>query len=609
MVILLGGYVNPTTFTIASDAKIHLEDTSRIIVKNNSTLIIEDGAEVLLDNHACIVVEETGTLHLKGNNINLNGSGAVIILKGTLKTDDDVDFTFTGSGYIDVHPTHVIDMGNNSDFVIERDLNPQAGKQRFMRIRDNTHLLLQERELRLHWGKVICGEDSDIEVVDGSMKVEATIFEGTNKTATALIGTGLNSCLISYSEFTDLERCIHLSGNNSIPSISNNWMQNNIFGIDAQQMDYVLINDNQIIGHIEAGVHLSNIDNANLTDNIINGQSSSTNFPETNDGIVLDEVNIAWIGNNHIHHCEGNGVRAHHSNVILNSGTVVSDNYNGVIFENNATAEWALSVGTCSCAHIIDNTNGVTGNNIILHIDALENAAICTEDEPAEPIDPLPPNCFDGNDQVFDICYSQGQMPNGTTILMRGNYWGPQPISTIGNYKIQNYNCGSPSSGLPIDDSDAITDINLVLADCNWVEEPVPGDGNYPSKIADKVNCKVTSGTTTYLVQEQSRIAFTDLYEERFDPTIAPGAAEAGYQPVANLDPLVYSDAPCVHKINFAKCMVNALQNDQYATPYTDGWHEEATLDVDKNNPVTIIPNPASNHLTLSGPPNKMYQL
>ena len=302
---------------------------------------------MLLEDFACIVVEETGTLHIKGNNINLNGSGAVIILKGTLKTDDNVDFTFTGPGYIDIHPTHQIDMGANSNFVIERAVT--QNKERFIRLRENTNLHLADRELRLHSGRVIYDLNSQISVTDGSIDVQATVFDDGNTSSTGLVGTNLNNCRINYCEFYGMDRGIHLTGNNTIPVIKFNYFQWNSKAMLAQEMDQIIIRDNQIIEQLTEGIRLESIDNAELTSNVIDGGTV------TNDGLILDEVNTAWVGGTFIRNCEINGIRAEHSNVILNGGSTIENNLNGVFFENNATAEWAVSVGTCSCAHIINN--------------------------------------------------------------------------------------------------------------------------------------------------------------------------------------------------------------------------------------------------------------
>jgi len=115
-----GEFVGPTTLTISSNSKFHMMEDTRILVRDGSSLIIEDGADVLLENGACIVIEETGTLYLKGNKIQTLGEESVIIMRGTLKTEEDVDFTFTGPGYTSFYPTHELELGNNSDFVIVR---------------------------------------------------------------------------------------------------------------------------------------------------------------------------------------------------------------------------------------------------------------------------------------------------------------------------------------------------------------------------------------------------------------------------------------------------------------------------------------------------------
>ena len=86
--------------------------------------------------------------------------------------------------------------------------------------------------------------------------------------------------------------------------------------------------------------------------------------------------------------------------------------------------------------------------------------------------------------------------------------------------------------------------------------------------------------------------------------------AEAAYQPIANLDPGIYNSPPCVHKINFARCIVQALQNDQYATPNSSGWYEEVTEKIPTAaDLVRISPNPATSNIALLAPADQSYRL
>ncbi len=586
-------FINPTTLTISNGSKLHLKDRARIRIKNNSTLVIEEGAEVLLEDYACIVVEETGTLHLKGNNIHLNGPNSVIILKGTLKTDDNVDFTFTGPGYLDVHPTNQIDMGDNSNFVIERPI--VQNKERFINIRENTSLLITDRELRLYSGKVIYNGNSNLTVNNGYINTGATVFDGSGSADNeGLIGIDLTNCLIDHCEFYKCQTGSYITGNTTIPMVRNSFFKDNGVGAKADNMDHFILRGNNFVDNTQAGIQLEFIDLVEMS------LSNSVHCGPSNwvvGGIVLDHVNAAWLSTSYVRYCPV-GIRATASNVFLNNGTIIEYNSTGVLFENNETAEWTLTVGACDCASIINNDVGVSGENIVLSIDAIEHQQLCNNDE-------LRPNQFNGNGQVFDICYNDPNYPSTTPILMKGNYWGPNPLSVSQNYAIQLSPCVSTSPSVPIDDSDAVTDPNS-LYPCGLfgIQPPNPYPPRYPVAVLPKVRCDVVETGVTYEVHEQSRLAFADYYDENYP------AALAGFQPVASLDHNVHNTRECVHKINFARCIVNGLESDQYATPYSEGWHAEATRNMASDaDPVRITPNPTTSHLQLLGPTEQTYHL
>ncbi len=110
-------FVEPTTFTIAGDATVHLKRNAKIIVKPHSSLIIEAGAKIIIDDGAKIIIEEGGTLWLKGNNLNLKGYESKIILKGNLKTADNTNLRYDGAGIVYYYPTFRFLSGQNSRLV------------------------------------------------------------------------------------------------------------------------------------------------------------------------------------------------------------------------------------------------------------------------------------------------------------------------------------------------------------------------------------------------------------------------------------------------------------------------------------------------------------
>jgi hypothetical protein len=122
--------------------------------------------------------------------------------------------------------------------------------------------------------------------------------------------------------------------------------------------------------------------------------------------------------------------------------------------------------------------------------------------------------------------------------------------------------------------------------------------------VANEVDCQVNQLGAVYEVHEQSRWAFADFYAESYSTALTR------FQPVANLDRATHNAAECVHKINFARCIVGAIENSQAAAGYDEYWYEGASKELTEGaGPILISPNPATNHLQLLGPTDQQYQL
>ncbi len=582
---LTNDFTNPSVLTIQSGAKVHLLEDSRILVKNHSTLVIEEGAEMLLEDRACIVVEPGGTLWLKGNKIRLNGSDAVIIMKGTLKTDDNVDFTFSGNGFARFFDTHSIDMGVNSNFVLGREAGDKG--VRFLTIEDNTTLHLSNRLLSLTDGRVEYKTKAKLSATNADVLFSATTFTPNGSSLnTGFEGTNLISFNAQFNVFNELEKALILTGNTMSPVIADNTVQYCVAGVEIKNMDNVRLEANTFIEQIDYSLRIAQVDVADIYENVILHQF------KFGIGCHLQDVNFAYLTHNTlIDQCDI-GVEAERSNVFVNYGGTISNNAKGVHFINNPTAEYLLSVGRCGCASIINNDVGVEGDNIVLDIDAIVHQMECNSDV-------LFPNRFNGNTEVFDICYTDASFP-GNTILARGNYWGGLSLGHY-SYSIKNNGCITQNN-LAVDDTDFITDI-LTTPSCAVITPGTyPGTPQYPTSIDPQVNCEVIDGGVILQVHQQSKSAYEDLFYEDYPN------AKSKYQPIANMDRSNNPNHKCVNLINIAKCIVEGVNNDQFATSY-NSWLSSAV----RFNPflaekqLAVYPNPVSNILTIESKKEEQY--
>ncbi|MFK8008084.1 MAG: hypothetical protein AB8H03_17125 [Saprospiraceae bacterium] len=202
--------IRPSIFTIESGAQLLMEELSNFTIQRHSTLIIDEGAEVIMKNGACIVIEDTGILELKGNDITMMGEDALIIIKkgGTLRTADGVDFTFNieddvvdnvivneAGGYIAFEAGNIIDLGVDSDFVIERDL-ATTGKRFIQLYEDATLALIDGHSLKLKYGEILYEKNSRILVTNQAAQTAESIdlfgvdmaYNGVASTINGVVG-------------------------------------------------------------------------------------------------------------------------------------------------------------------------------------------------------------------------------------------------------------------------------------------------------------------------------------------------------------------------------------------------------------------------------------
>jgi len=530
------------------------------------------------------VVNDGGTLELEGNDISLLGPEAVIIVKkgGRVKTADGVDFTFTGSGYASFHKDHILELGENSHFVLIR---PETNNPtRFLQLKEGASLKIEARNITLANGLVRYYEDSEILSTDGRVNfdnITGLAFEGP-RTSRGVISINALNFSVTNSRFTDFEVAAECRNSYGHPYLGNNKLLSCQTGFSARGATKINFYDNLITKSVLDGIYLRDIKTANIINNEIDGVGSTIN------GINASEVRFAKVSNSNIHDCAQTGIYARHSNFTLGDGSEVHGNKYGVHYYENQSALFFLAVGKCKCAHIYKNQIGVIGDNIILEIDGDENQVACNE-----PVKYY--NSFHGNEKIFSICYTDPnyQVPN--QILMKSNYWGGGPISNY-SYTIAHSGCSVPVN---VDASNFST-TPVSTGDC----EVVPGiimisDPIFTIPDVNKVRYDYQQNNITVEVHEQFRLGYFNHHYDFYS------AAKEEYKEIALLDKNQHQNDKAYYKIDVARCMVEAYnQIEASANLYDD--ESTTLLTSDK---IKIYPNPADDFVTIKGTEKIDYQV
>ncbi|HPG34279.1 MAG TPA: hypothetical protein PLM34_10505, partial [Lentimicrobium sp.] len=98
-------------------------------------------------------MEDGGTLVLNDNNIQLNATSAKIELHsgGTIQTAPNVDFTFTGEGYLLYEAGGIFNLGSHSRFVLQGTGTPDMKAW----LQDDADLYIYDRDVYLEDCRIV----------------------------------------------------------------------------------------------------------------------------------------------------------------------------------------------------------------------------------------------------------------------------------------------------------------------------------------------------------------------------------------------------------------------------------------------------------------------
>jgi hypothetical protein len=425
------GFSNPSTFIISPNATTVLESKACIRVMNHSTLVLE--GTLRLSDSALIIVEETGVLDMRQEGLVLDGTGATLVIKsgGTVRTADGVDFTFSGSGYVQVYVGGLFDLGQGSKFHLEG-----SGKTDLvLRLHPGAQVQLNGHDLELRHGKVV-HESSSLGVTNAGLYLLNTAFVSLSEgNGTGITGDSLGYAFIGSSDFTDLSTGIRLAHSDTLPT-----KVSLITGCTFYNVDFMAIELERMHRHMH------------ITSCTLTGKGLISQYPSYT-GIRVAESKLTTITGSRIggytqgieaSHVDGlylnttvvdsntTGLYVDSSNVFIRRTSYVRHNETGVDMRGSlADSMYLLVVGDLRCGNIMQNTTsdnrgiGIKGTNMQLHIDAARHAMARGDSL----LQDVAPNRFDGNNKMFNICYDAWKVD---TVYARYNYWGGAGATNVG---------------------------------------------------------------------------------------------------------------------------------------------------------------------------------
>ncbi len=333
---------------------VQVDAGGKIIVRNTDPakgLRIANGARLLVTGTGQVVVETGARLDLLAtptaatSGLTLQDQASGLVVRGTLATAANVDFTFFGKGNITFDGTAAtLTLGSGSRWL-------QTGFLRTTRVYELTN------------GAIISVTTPEFNLNTGQIKYGA----GTSLTVISTGTATLNN--------------VDLAGLATAPATTL---------LTCQAAGIVSVQNTQIRGAANG---------LNLTGSYPSAVLRGVQIADvTNTGIRLGSTGNAQVAASYINNCRI-GVESAATTLRLNENTRFAGNREAVVVPG--TAPTTLVIGDVGCAWIANSTvAGVRGTNVTLSIDAITNQG-------ANPTPQI--NRFDGNPLIFDLCYTSGR--------------------------------------------------------------------------------------------------------------------------------------------------------------------------------------------------------
>jgi len=394
--------------TIGKDDKLFIRNGGSLEVNHGSSLIIDEDAELILEEGAMVALNHGSRIEIKGkltvrDHVRIHSQGPIVIHPSA---------EIVGKGHLDVRGQ----FGSVPSF-----------HDRILELSETKSLEIDQIQLSLTNGAIGLNRGASIRVKESGnlslkgVRVHPIASSNLNvadytdeRSAIAVVDGGqinLENALIE-----NFYQGLYLSGTNLKEDLTINKLQmiNCLKGIYAEDLRDLKLKDVQI--DKGSGIQI--------------GQPANPNWSFQAYGIYLTGTNL--IGENlrvmNFHNSTGIYAPATSpssgSNIWLSKCSTIKSNKVGIYLEGGISddgiyPDWGLL--HLSGVSIKENMEaGVQGNDILLHIDAVNNPGhrsnVFLPCLTGEGFAPDPTGCF-----MFDICYEARDV---AYIYMRGNYWG-----------------------------------------------------------------------------------------------------------------------------------------------------------------------------------------
>ena len=430
-------------------ANVHIKTGSTVTVRDGGTLRLARGSQLIIEEGAELVIED-------GAKINIWWSNSTIHIKGKLTVNGD--FFFSGSGYFQFEKDHELEL-NAGHFTLH------GQGDRFIQINEDAQLNIKGR-LELRDGEVEYEDDAMINILEESeVYARSVVFRGIGEYghATAIHGIDVNFMDFLFCDFENLFAAVGAFGAANDDSFVRSFFGefNNCYeGFWVEDVPELFLMKNDFLGNgnSTSAIKVSNADVITVSSSIITGYNSSyelfgaltlsdipvvniysTNIDDNRLGAILDNVETFTVSGGSISRSAfdtnpggplftgiyvpsaqtyGQNV----TNIVLKKGATIENWQRGIIVDRGGTSNGEIyGQVTMDCAKLINNTVGIRGQDVILHIDALDH---CDCDDQIQYANP---NTFyaGGNpatgNVLFDICYQE--FGDISAVSARGNYW------------------------------------------------------------------------------------------------------------------------------------------------------------------------------------------
>ncbi len=564
--ILQGGHM-----TINQGGEVDARWGSRILIQEGSTLTVKSGGKLFIKQYSSLEVENGGKLILEpGAEIYLwdgptpNGKATIHIHDGG-ELEWQGDIQFTGNGFFQ------FDAGNIFTPLTDWNLAGMGTNFRMIRLNNNATLKVTGVNMYLSDGGIEFEQGSSLDHYLGENRLEKVTFYG----ASSQTGFGMNNynpfkVYIDQCHFVNLETGYNVSqytGTNPDFLLKNSLFENCVNGMLAGPASWVTL-DQTTFNDCITGIYAKDVKYAYLNDCIIQGNSTNEDI-----GAFLEDTPVFRMHGGLMDELDY-GIQvlgeANQSNVFLYSQATISNCTQGIYIEHGGVNTNGLDYGMVliDCANLINNNEGVIGEDILLQVDAINNAT-------HRPNQTISPNTFINGanpytfDDIFQICYIQR---DADVVYARQNVWEngePDPITDFDNHDVNSSN-GCTFKFNKVDNmiwnpvAEFIVDCPLPPRTPGYTDN---GGLTQPPIFGSTETCIIDGGASSTLLHDQWARGWERFYAEDLD------GASTWLNPVASV-PNTMRDtmsSSCRKYIDQARVLTNAIATIQGNSPAKPG--------------------------------------